>query len=76
MDGTRLILLTMFTVVNVAGPPGSFSHDENLHLLWVLGGAVAFCILGAVAASLPRRRGHQGAVIAKARRRQTRPSFR
>jgi hypothetical protein len=71
MTGTSLVLLAMYSTVNVVGPAGAHLSPQQLPLLLAtLMAAGALTLLGMfiVAGSPPKRVVPKGAVLPKARR--------
>lgn len=69
VSGTSLVILAMYSAVNVVGPAGKVETAFQPYLLALLLAAVAMTCLATVALyEPPQRNGAKGATIRKARR--------
>jgi hypothetical protein len=78
LSGTQLVLLAMYSTVNVVGPAGANLDFRLLPMLACLlvAAAVMTCLQMHIATSLPQRRVSPGPKLARLRRRHAGPAAR
>lgn len=69
MSGTSLVLLAMYSTINVVAPHGAITSETFPYVLALLMAAVALACAGTLALyRVPSRVGARGAILPKVRR--------